>query len=170
MIGLIGYSKVKDRFAKNKAKLEEKKVRMDIISWQVTVANISGRLWFWPADDGVEGGGGKTKGIQEESEEEAKTRTRTWRDGITIVLSINLCKVCNCILQVGDPDMMAMMGFSGFGTSSKKTWWTKTYWPLKQWCPTVMSLFCQPTYLTSSIVSCISWKKWRADLFLPIAV
>ena len=44
MIGLIGYSKVKDRFAKNKAKLEEKKVRMEIISWQVTVANISGRL------------------------------------------------------------------------------------------------------------------------------
>ena len=26
--------------------------------------------------------------------------------------------------QVGDPDMMAMMGFSGFGTSSKKTWWS----------------------------------------------
>jgi hypothetical protein len=26
-----------------------------------------------------------------------------------------------CIFQVGDPDMMAMMGFSGFGTSSKKT-------------------------------------------------
>ena len=26
-----------------------------------------------------------------------------------------------CIVQVGDPDMMAMMGFSGFGTSSKKT-------------------------------------------------
>ena len=28
--------------------------------------------------------------------------------------------------QVGDPDMMAMMGFSGFG-GSKKNWWPASY-------------------------------------------
>ena len=81
---LIDCFKVKERFAKNKAKLEEKKVRLKklhIAQSKYLVFYLSGRLWLWSADDGAERGGGETKGIQKESEKKEKTGTRARGDG-----------------------------------------------------------------------------------------
>merc|ERR1711955_98841 len=69
--------------------------------------------------------------------------------------------------MVGDPDMMAMMGFSGFGTSSKNLMPAKNLddtLTLEQWRPTLiaMSLFRQLS-LTLQVARCISWKS--ADIF-----
>jgi len=74
---------VKNRFARNKAKLEEKKVEYD---FDQRMAELR------------------------EEDEKAKEYKKQKRKR----------KMEPEDEPVGDPDMMAMMGFSGFGTSSKK--------------------------------------------------
>jgi len=77
---------VKDRFAKNKAKLEEKKVDYDFDQRMME--------------------------LREEEEKQKEYRKNLKRKRKPEPEPEEM---------VGDPDMMAMMGFSGFGTSSKKT-------------------------------------------------
>merc|ERR1719209_1622609 len=77
---------VKQRFAKNKAKLEEKKVDYDFDQRMME--------------------------LREEEEKQKEYRKNLKRKRKPEPEPEEM---------VGDPDMMAMMGFSGFGTSSKKT-------------------------------------------------
>merc|ERR1712130_139057 len=77
---------VKERFAKNKAKLEEKKVDYDFDQRMME--------------------------LKEEEEKQKEYRKNLKRKRKPEPEPEEM---------VGDPDMMAMMGFSGFGTSSKKT-------------------------------------------------